>query len=548
MSDENKEINFPEGAEDEAVPEAEVKPDGEWQWDAAVPETQTDNITFDELSHQSVQETEENEAVDAEPETEDEAEAEEEKEESEDDFCIVCGNHRGDSPSELYCNECREKFLRTDYGAGHVIFAFIMVIVAAIAYFVFITTGSFALKVSSAENLLKDNRFNDAVSLCEEVKSDVDTVNSGINSVFTTVNKGFIGKDWFAAGSKLDKICLDAYVDILSTSNSEHENFVAMVESMFTDKNSKFDYSKLEKSEYAKIKNAYDFCKELIDAGATYTAGLQSFVSYNDDSSMKIDYNKAMTYIDGLDPKTSAQKAMADYCRFIAAFYAEKNADTIFGFFDSACENAGEFGYMFYQTYIEVAYEKEEYSKVVEMSQKSIERNPNDINAFYFNIQAYTLLGELDSADKACEEMKKFNPDGLDYYAMKAGVLRRQGDFEGAVKICKDGIAEGEDAEIYRQQAIAYMLLDNKDSALEAVKQSYEIAIQSAYSGSNSYNLVENLNTAALITCICGDDKTYDEIIAIFENEGVSLNKSVQDCIKGEITFEDIFMKGTGEV
>ena len=56
--------------------------------------------------------------------------------------------------------------------------------------------------------------------------------------------------------------------------------------------------------------------------------------------------------------------------------------------------------------------------------------------------------GNLDTADKACEAMKQNNPDGLDYYGMKAAVLRRQGDFDGAVKVCKDGIAKGEDAEI----------------------------------------------------------------------------------------------------
>ena len=53
MSDEKKEKSFPEGTAEEkeldTVPEAQASSDGEWQWDAAVPETQTENITVEEL-------------------------------------------------------------------------------------------------------------------------------------------------------------------------------------------------------------------------------------------------------------------------------------------------------------------------------------------------------------------------------------------------------------------------------------------------------------------------------------------------------------------
>lgn len=548
MSEENKDKILPVDPEenDAEQPVQETQTADDWQWDAAVPETETDNISFDELAHGVSTEVTETTEEDNDPEeAEEEITEEEPKEEA---FCIVCGKPLGDSPSELYCNECREKFLRTDYGAGHIIFAFVMVVLAAISYFVCISTGSFALKTIKAEDLLKEKRYNDVMTVCEEITSDVDSVNAGVNSVFASVNKNFASKKWFSAGKKLDMICLDAYVDILTTSNSEHENFVAMVENRFVDKNSKFDYSQLEKPKYAKVKKAYDFSKGLIDASDEYMAGMEKFVSYNDDSSMKIDYKKATEYIDGLETKTQAQKCMADYCRFIAAFYANQKNDVIFSCFDSLCENAGEFDYMFWQTYMEVAFENKDYDKTVEIAEKSIKRNPNDTSSYSCMIEAYTMNGDLDKAGKACDEMQKANPDGLDYYGMKAAVLRRQGDFDGAVKVCKDGIAKGEDAEIYRQQAIAYMLLDDKDNALEAVKQAYNIDLQNAYSGQSSAKLVETLNTAALITRICGDDKTYDEIIAIFENEKVELNKSVQSCIKGDITFEDIFMKGTGEV
>ena len=43
MSDENKEKEL------DTVPEEGAGSDGEWQWDAAVPETQTEDITVEEL-------------------------------------------------------------------------------------------------------------------------------------------------------------------------------------------------------------------------------------------------------------------------------------------------------------------------------------------------------------------------------------------------------------------------------------------------------------------------------------------------------------------
>ena len=64
---------------------------------------------------------------------------------------------------------------------------------------------------------------------------------------------------------------------------------------------------------------------------------------------------------------------------------------------------------------------------------------------------------------------------------------------------------------------------------------------------SNGISL-EELNTVALICFICSDTDTYDEVVAMFEQYGESLNEKTQKCIKGDITFEDIFMKGSGEI
>lgn len=525
-------MNFPEGAEDEAVNDNQPEFGDDWKWDAHVPETETDDITLEDLSHAPAQVEEQVE--DNEPD--------------EDDFCIVCGKSKKDSPSDLYCNECREKFLRTDYGVSHVILAFVMVIVAAVGYFVFASTWSIASKVSKAESYISEKRYDDAVSVCSEIGDDIKTVNNGVNAVFTSVNKNFNAVDWFNEGRRTTLLILESYADVLTTENSEHEDFVRGVELSFVDKDSKFDYSLLQKPKYDKIRKTYDFCNELIESSAKYIQGLQEFISNGPDSSVIVEYDKAMKYIDSLDAKTSAEKSMADYCRFIVAYYAKKDSNTIFGFFDSLCENAGEFEYIFWSTYMAAAYDNTSYDKVAPIAEKAIARNVNDTNAYYYLINSYISTNDMDSADKFCEQMKQNNPEGLDYYAMKANILRRQGKFEESVDVCKNGIKEGDNIEIYRQQAISYMLLDNRDDALEAIKQAYTMTMQSTSADTGGYNFVDILNTCALITCICGDDETYKSLVDIFESEGVSFKQTVQDCIKGEITFEEIFMKGTGDV
>ena len=86
--------------------------------------------------------------------------------------------------------------------------------------------------------------------------------------------------------------------------------------------------------------------------------------------------------------------------------------------------------------------------------------------------------------------------------------------------------------------------MSDKENALEAIKQSYELAMQNTSNGV----ALEEVNTVALICFICGDTETYDEIVSMFEQQKMELDDSVKKCIKGDITFEDIFMKGSGEV
>lgn len=537
MSNENKEKSFPEGTAEEkeldAVPETEKSSDGEWQWDAAVPETQTEDITVGDLKPTEV-------TTEVEEKTEEKEEAEETANPDDDGLCVVCGKHRGNSPSDLYCNDCRKKFLRTNYGVGHIILAFVMVFVAAISYFVCASTCELASHLTKAQAYMEDRRYDDAVNECAAISEEVSTLNTGVNSVFSAINKNHSAKDIFSDGNRSLRLVLEAYADTLTIGESQRTTFIQYVENII-------GKDELNKASNANIKKVYDFVVEMTDYTSVISAKWQEYI-YTDEktSEVKIKYDEAMAYINTLENDTPAKRSMNEYHKFMTAYYAQKPSAETEAYFENAFKEAGEFSYMYHQSYMALLWETENYDRLIEITDEAVERNVNDTTAHYYAIKANILQGDFDAADARCEEMKNANTEGLDYYSVKAEILRRQGKFEECVNLCKEGIAAGTDAEIYRQQAIAYMLLEDKESALEAAKQSYDISIQNAYAGSQVS--LEALNTAALIACICEDNELYEEIVSIFEQQSMTLEEAVQNCIKGEITFEELFMEGTGDV
>ena len=517
---------------DETLPqEPEEKSDG-WDWDAAVPQTDTTNITFDDLQETELK-------IETEPaEKEDEEKTEEEAQNPDDDgLCIVCGKRRGNSPSDLYCNECRSKFLRTNYGIGHIILAFVMVIVAALGYFVCTSTVTVSGKLFKAEQCISEKRYNDALNLCSDVLEATDKLNSGVNSVIKGINENIRSLDWFTEGSKSAQLILETYAQTMTINYQDRSTFTSAVDKFVED-------GQFELSQNSRIKELYDLSKSFDTLEETLVTKLNNYISEKEDGSYDVKYDEAIKYLDSVKTESDVQKSLVDYYRFMMAYYAEKDADVILGFLGDAYEASGEYKYLYSEVYLAMAWENKAYDTVLNVADEAIKFNKNDASAYYYTVRVYIEKGDLDTADKMCEELREANPDGLDYYSTKAELLRRRNKLEDAIEICRKGIVAGSDAEIYRQQAIAYLLLSDKENALEAITQSYEIAMQN---NSNGISL-EELNTVALICFICGDTDTYDEVVAMFEQYGESLNEKTQKCIKGDITFEDIFMKGSGEI
>lgn len=554
MSDENKEKIIPETPEDE-----KEKVEGDWKWDAAVPETKTDDITLDDLApimdkedapaeEEKAQEesAEEAEEAPAEEEKKDEEKKEEKNETEEkaekkaDGQCVICGNSTKNSPNDLYCEDCARKYLRTHFGIPQVVLAFVMVFFAAFSWFICVSTVDFSAQLMKAENLFSEKRYTDAIGAVEEFSADVATVDQGFNATLATFNKNQKAVDFFVDGERSMRLLLDAYADSLPFSQEQIAQFVNLV-------SVEVDKDKLETRKYANIKKIYDYCVE-VNAYSNEIGPTWYTFMYTDEktSEQKIKYDEAIAFLETCPNDTPAQKSLNGYYRYIAAYFAEKDKEVVFEIFDNLLEDLGEYSYLFDLIYLQVAWTYEDYDRVEVIAERLYESNLNATDAYYYSIKANILQGDFTKADELCERIHKDSPEAIDYYSFKAEVLRRMSKYQESIDICKKGIAVEQDASIYNQQAISCMLLDDKAGALDAAKTAYEIITVSTQSQA-SYEI---LNTIALIAQLCDDTETYEEVKALFENtqEPTGLDEKVQKCIEGEITFEEIFMEGYGDI
>jgi tetratricopeptide (TPR) repeat protein len=549
LPDDNKEKSSPEDKQDE---DSETKGAGlnnsdeqgdDWKWDADVPITAVEGLDVDELLSDAETIAKEKDKDNKKEESQKENDPEEETEPEENkksDVCIVCGKKLGKSPSDLYCMECRAKFLRTNYGAGHIILAFVMVLVAAIGYFVCVSTCDISNQLVKAQSYVNDRQYNNAVNECSKITTTVSTVNSGVNAVFKGINSNFTSKDWFSEGTRATLLVLNAYTDTISVNSDECDTFISAVDSTFNNNKG------LNISRYPRIKNCYAFCKDVNSVTTEVTDKLNTYLSGDGTANYVIPYDETISYLESVATTNDYQKSMIYYYESITAYYAKKDNATILGLYKKAYDTAGDYNYTFVPSYIGLAWQLKEYDTLLSFTDAAIARNANDTTSYYYAVKTYIVKNDFDKANELCETMKANNPDGIDYYSIKAEVLRREGKYDDAVQICKDGLKVGTDAEIYRQQAIAYMLLDDKDSALDAIKESYSTTLKNA--SSNSSVSMEVMNTSALITFLCNDTETYNEITSMFKEQSVDLYDSVTKCINGDITFEEIFTEGTGDV
>lgn len=474
--------------------------------------------------------------------------------------CIICGSKIKKSSSSYYCNDCREKYLKVDFGARHIIMAVIMFIALAVGILVSISTVKLSSNIWDGDKYYSEGFISKAQDSYNNVDTTLSSLNDGVNSFIQGINSEASDIDFYNAGSAYKRKLAVISVDTLTTAYDSRSSFISLVDGYFSE-------TELNDSKYAEVKAAYEYCKKMdTTANGLYDKWyelLQSYMSqYSDDSTAsttdKVKYTDILDYIDKYKSSNKdADESTINYYKFMSVYYASQYEKGIsekdaVKYLEKAYDEAGKYNYTFVSSYISFAYEIEDYDKVIALAKVGIAHDPSNTDNFYYAVKVSLLKSDFNTADNYCTKLKEYNPDSLDYYSIKAEVLRRQSKLDEAIDICEKGLESGDDDEILRQEAIAYQLkggASNESKALELAKNAYNVAYSKASADQNVSLSVETMNTSALICKLDGDDDTYSSIVSIIEQQnGQTIEDVVTKCIKGKITFEDIFMDGKGDI
>ncbi len=507
----------------------------EWDWDAKAPENPVEEIEIDTPTVQDVNT--------------------EEKPQAADGCCIICGEKLRKSPSELYCEVCREKYMKVNFSARHIILSVLMMFVAVFGIVSFSTTSAITDGIFEGNKHLENQHINQALDSYNAVDSTVVSLNESVNAFLQGISENFKEVEVYNPGISVNKKTAELMAKTITTSYEDREAFIAIVDYAFTDK-------ELKSEKYAHIKKCYDFCKAMDDTANDIYEGwyalLNERLSAFDENGELTDsdvpsLDEVIAYLDDYAKNhPDAESSTIEYYKVLTLYYEFSSFDTvksddIMKYLKSAYDKAGEFSYFYSDYYLSFAYECEEYDELKKVADSFLKVNPCNETAYFYLIKTYSLEENWDKALDSCEAMLKYNPDSLEYYTLKAEVLRRSGDFNASIDVCTKGEKVGEDAELSRQKAIAYMLNGEKANALDAIDKAYQLTYASSYNGGTIS--LEVINTAALISYLCDSEKLmYDEILELLDSEGITLEASVQSVIDGKSTFEDLFMSKKGDI
>ncbi len=140
-----------------------------------------------------------------------------------------------------------------------------------------------------------------------------------------------------------------------------------------------------------------------------------------------------------------------------------------------------------------------------------------------------------------CEQLEEANAEDGAPTLIRATALRMQKDYDGAIALCEEKIAQGSDVEgdLYRQIGICNLLKGEYEAAYTAVNDGFQ------NSGNPS---VQMCNTLALAALAAGRTDAFNEVKNLLENSGFTLSGEVTQYQSGVLTLEQILTEGDCDI
>lgn len=522
----------------------------DWQWEASAP------LAKDDFLDMAIPEKKEEKAEEIVETAEEEAEENNtsEKAETPEGCCIICGEKIRNSSSEYYCNECRSKYMKVDFGATHIILSVVMVFLAVIGIVMFAATAKITGSVRTADKLADEGKISAASDAYYAVDDTVSTLNERFNAFVKGISSNIDDVTFFEKGNNISKKEAVLLAKTFSISYDDAEEFFAAVEKSFTQK-------ELNSEKYAQVKGCYDYLKKFLNDYQTVNTALQNaytplfekaYSGEADSKELGKELKDVMASIDKYADEHSEYSAdVMAYFKYTLCYYSSQygvptSDSDLYDYISTAYMEARDYDYLFFQDIASFSLNIDKYDQVIAVSDKVLENNPSSLDAYYYKAISYLRLEKYDDAIKACDKMAELSPGEYDYCTIKATVLRRQEEFLAAVDVCESVPKANKSSEISRQEAIAYYLAGDEENALKYAKEAYDSAYADSYNG-GSFSL-EVVNTCGLIYKLCGDEEGYESIVETLEQSDMTLEDSVMKVIKGDSTFEDLFMTGKGDI
>ncbi len=212
-------------------------------------------------------------------------------------------------------------------------------------------------------------------------------------------------------------------------------------------------------------------------------------------------YDKELKKHEGYD------NAYANYYRYYACLVYNQDTKAQKKYVNAIEKEGKKYANLYLPLYTEIALNDKDYAAAQEYTDKILKLNKEDVYAYTYKAIAYRMSGDLKQAKAAINQ-------GLKIDSLNAGLN-------------------------YQMAIYAYL-----DGNLAMAAQ----YVETAYNYADSVNTFINAGSlSALIAQKRNQPELYDSILTEMEEYGYGISGDVEKILGGKTTFEEIFLKGTGD-
>lgn len=411
----------------------------------------------------------------------------------EEELCKCCGEQRRDKTfgeNYEYCKNCREAMRRYPLSIPGIITLAAMVFVAVVSIFSFIADFNVYNTVRQGDKYLAENKLYSALESYE-----------GAISAFE--DKDVLAKKLYLKSVKIIYASMPDGIysmsDIVNKIGTALTSFEAQLPI------------------YSDYEDIYQ------DAQVLYGTMNEFYTVLNDEKYADYDFSKKEQY----EEMMTAIGSIIDKQVTVISI-DKKNSQLV-----SSSEAMVRFcQYMF-------AYTNGYYEDSYQYMNKVYELNPSYLWLYAYELgMAELQSGDIEKAQVFADALYNNNVELPDAYALKSTIYRLSGNNKKAIEWAEDGLEVSENnSELYRTKAMALVAKGDYEEAKKTIDTVLE---------NDGYGIL--YMTAIVIENELGNDDRVDELKDMLKENNIEISEKTKKYLKGKISAQEMFTKGTGDV